>query len=129
MPDSPNPEELFIRLYLDRHIKLRRAEDLRARGFDALTTQEAAMNTASDEDQLQFAGSQNRAILTFNIRDFAPLHEQWTAAGRPHAGIVVSQQLGSRQYGLLLNGTLRMLETMTADELRNNLVHLEQFKS
>jgi len=128
MLDSPNVEELFIRLYLDRHIKVQLAEDLRARGFDALTTQKAAMDTASDEDQLQFASSQNRAVLTFNIRDFAPLHEQWTAAGRPHAGIIVSQQLGSRQYGLLLSRTLRMLETMTADELRNNLVHLEQFK-
>ena len=81
MPNSTNPEELFIRL-----------------------------------------------ILTFNIRDFAPLHKQWTAAGRTHAGIVVSQQLGSRQYGLLLSRTLRLLESMTADEIRNNLVHHEQFK-
>jgi predicted nuclease of predicted toxin-antitoxin system len=129
MPDSPNVDELFIRLYLDRHIKTQLAIDLRARGFDVLTTQEAAMDRASDEDQLQFATSQNRAVLTFNIRDFAPLHEQWTAASRPHAGVIVSQQLGSREYGLLLNRTLRLLETMTADELRNNLVHLEQFKT
>ena len=128
MPDSTTPEELFIRLYLDRHIKLRLADDLRARGFDVLSTQEAAMDTASDDEQLALAANQGRAILTFNIRDFAPLHEQWTIAGRPHAGIIVSQQLGSRQYGVLLSRTLRLLETMTADELRNNLVHLEQFK-
>ena len=129
MPDSANLEELFIRLYLDRHIKLTLAEDLRARGFKVLTTQEARMDTASDEDQLALAASQDRAILTFNIRDFAPLHDQWTTSDRPHAGIIVSQQLGSRQYGLLLSRTLRLLETMTADELRNNLVHLEQFKA
>ena len=68
------------------------------------------------------------AILTFNIRDFAPLHEAWQTAGRPHAGIIVSQQLGSRQYGLLLQRMLRLLNHFTAEEMRANLVHLEQFK-
>jgi predicted nuclease of predicted toxin-antitoxin system len=100
MGDSPTPETLFVRLYHDRHIMLRLAEDLRAQGFDVLTTQEAGHDTAPDEDQLAFAADENRAILTFNIRDFAPLHEQWQATKRTHAGIIVSQQLGSRQYGL-----------------------------
>src|SRR5947208_13192684 len=108
MPDSPGLEALFVRLYLDRHIMARLAVDLRGRGYDVLTTEEAGKDTASDEDQLAFATTEGRAILTFNIRDFAPLHEQWQAAGRPHAGIIVSQQLGSRQYGLLLHRLLRL---------------------
>lgn len=86
------------------------------------------MDTAADEEQLGFAAKENRAILTFNIRDFAPLHEHWSAAGRPHAGIIVSQQLGSRQYGLLLARMLRLLDQFSADQMRNNVVHLEQFK-
>lgn len=121
-------EELIVRLYLDCHVKLQLAVDLRARGYDVRTTQEASMDTASDEDQLRFAANENRAILTFNIRDFAPLHEQWTGEGRNHAGIIVSQQLGSRQYHLLLNRMLRLLNQFSADQLRGNLVHLEQFK-
>jgi predicted nuclease of predicted toxin-antitoxin system len=128
MPDSPKTDELFLRLYLDRHIKKQLAVDLRQRGFDALTTEEVGRDTAPDEDQLAFAANENRAILTFNIRDFAPLHEQWTTAGKPHAGIIVSQQLGSRHYGVLLARTLRLLDQLTAEEMRNNLVHLEQFK-
>ena len=128
MPDSPKAEALFIRLYLDRHIKKQLAIDVRQRGFDALTTEAAGMDTAPDEDQLAFAANENRAILTFNIRDFAPLHEQWTTAGRPHAGILLSQQLGRRRYGVLLARMLRLLDQMTAEEMRNNLVHLEQFK-
>ena len=128
MPDSPKAEELFLRLYFDRHIMKQLAVDLRQRGYDVLTTEEANLDTASDEDQLTFAADQNRVILTFNIRDFAPLHEQWTADARPHAGIVVSQQLGSRQYGLLLARMLKLLNQMTAEEMRSNLVHLEQFK-
>src|SRR5436190_16949462 len=128
MPDSPKPEALFLRLYLDRHIKKQLAVDLRQRGYDVLTTEEASMDTASDEDQLAFAAKQERAILTFNIRDFAPLHEQWTADARAHAGVIVSQQLGSRQYGVLLSRMLRLLDQMTAEEMRGNFVHLEQFK-
>ena len=128
MPDSPKTEELFLRLYLDRHIKKQLAVDLRQRGIDVLTTEEASMDTASDEDQLAFAAQQDRAVLTFNIRDFAPLHERWTAEAKSHAGIIVSQQLGSRQYGVLLSRTLRLLDRITAEEMRGNFVHLEQFK-
>src|SRR6516225_12284641 len=42
--------------------------------------EEPGKDTASDEEQLAFATAENRAILTFNIRDFAPLHEAWQAA-------------------------------------------------
>jgi predicted nuclease of predicted toxin-antitoxin system len=128
MPDSFSLEALFIRLYLDRHVMTRLATDLRAQGYDVLTTQEAGNDTAPDEDQLTLATAQGRAILTFNIRDFAPLHEQRLAAGQSHAGIIVSQQLGGRQYGLLLQRMLRLLNQLTAEEMLSNLVHLEQFK-
>jgi predicted nuclease of predicted toxin-antitoxin system len=52
----------------------RLAVDLRGRGYDVLTTQEAGKDTASDEEQLAFATAGNQAIVTFNIRDFALLH-------------------------------------------------------
>jgi len=84
--------------------------------------------TTRDEEQLAFATGEKRAILTFNIRDFAPLREAWQAAQRPHAGIIVSQQLGSREYAQLLQRMLRLLNHFTAEELVGNLVHLEQFK-
>lgn len=128
MPDSPSHETLFIRLYLDRHITARLAKDLRERGFDVLTTEEAGKDRASDEEQLARATADSRAILTFNICDFAPLHELWRMDERSHAGIIVSQQLGSRQYGLLLQRMLRLLDHFTAEEIVNNFVHLELFK-
>jgi predicted nuclease of predicted toxin-antitoxin system len=128
MAASPGLETLFVRLYLDRHIIGRLAIDLRGRGFDVLTTEEAGQDTASDDEQLSFAASNRRAIITFNIRDFAPLHDQWHSAGKLHCGIIVSQQLGSRQYGLLLQRMLRLLNHLSADEMLNNLVHLERFK-
>ena len=128
MPDSPGLEALLLRLYLDRHIMARLAADLRGRGYEVVRTEEAGQDTATDEQQLAFATAEARAILTFNIRDFAPLHEQLQAAGRTHGGIIVSQQLGSRQYGLLLGRMLRLLNHFTAEEMIGNFVHLEQFK-
>ncbi len=128
MPDSSGLEALFVRLYLDRHIMARLAADLRGRGYDVLRTEEASQDTATDEEQLAFATKEGRTILTFNIRDFAPLHEQWQADGQPHGGIIVSQQLGSRQYGLLLARMLCLLNHFTAEQMIGNFVHLEQFK-
>lgn len=106
----------------------RLAVDLRGRGYDVLRTEDAGNDTASDEEQLAFAAAENRAILTYNIRDFAPLHEAWQADVRLHAGIIVSQQLGSRHYGVLFQRMLRLLNHFTAEEMVSNLVHLEQFK-
>ncbi len=128
MPNSAGLEALFVRLYFDRHIMARLAADLRGRGFDVLRTEEAGKDTAPDEEQLAFATAENRALFTFNVRDFGPLHQQWQAACRTHAGIIVSQQLGSRQYGLLLRRMLRFLDQFTAEEMVGNFVHLEQFK-
>ena len=128
MPDTRGLEGLLVRLYFDRHIMRRLAADLRDRGYDVLTTEEAGKDTAGDDEQLAFAAEERRAILSFNIRDFAPLHEQWQAAQRHHAGIIVSRQLGSRRYGVLLHRMLRLLDRLTADEMSDNFVHLEQFK-
>ena len=128
MPDPPPPERLFVRLYFDRHIMTRLADDLRGRGFDVLTIETAGNDKATDEEQLAFAANEGRAILSYNIRDFAPLHARWQVAGRPHAGIIVSRQMGRREYGLLLQRMVRLLDHFTADEMVNNFVHLEQFK-
>src|SRR5262249_13535411 len=45
MPSLPSPEALFVRLYFDRHIMARLSDDLRGRGFDVLTTEEAGLDT------------------------------------------------------------------------------------
>jgi len=45
-----------------------------------------------------------------------------------NAGIIVSQQFGNRQYGVLLQRLLRLLNHFSAQEMIGNFVHLEQFK-
>jgi hypothetical protein len=128
MADSAGLEALFVRLYFDRHVMRRLAVDLSGRGFDVLTTEQAGKDRASDEEQLAYATAERRAILTFNIGDFASLHQQWQATGRHHAGIIASLQHGIRQYAMLRDRMLRLLNHLTADEMADNLVHLERFK-
>ena len=50
------------------------------------------MNGQSDDSQLSFAASQDRLLLTANVRDFAQLHRDWLRLGRSHSGIMLVPQ-------------------------------------
>ena len=81
-------------LYLDEHIDPLLAEMLSADGCDVLCARDAgrANRSISDEDQLAFAASHGRAILTHDVSDFFLLAQAWANAGEHHAGIIVSDQ-------------------------------------
>ena len=68
------------------------------------------------------------AILTYNAQDFIPLTRVWYAAGREHASIILSKQFSQRQFGELLRRMLQLLDSLTADEIDNRIVFLQQFK-
>jgi dihydroorotase-like cyclic amidohydrolase len=116
--------KLFVAIYTDEDVHARLAAEIRERGFDAVSTFEKGNDTLGDEEQLEYAASQGRAILTHNQQDFAPLHEKWQREGREHAGIVLSPRI---PIGELLHRILRLLDQVTADEMRNNLRHLSDF--
>jgi hypothetical protein len=76
----------MARFYADEDFSLAVVKELRDRGHDVVTTAEAnrAGQRIPDEDQLSFARSDGRAILTFNRRDFVRLHTAHPA----HGGII-----------------------------------------
>jgi len=76
----------MARLYADEDFPFPVVERLRQLGHDVLTTLEAgrANQGIADADQLAFAASVGRAILTRNRRHFIPLHRRTPH----HAGIV-----------------------------------------
>src|SRR5437016_6183048 len=77
----------MARLYADEGFPLDVVEELRQKGHDVPTTQEAsrAGRRIPDPDQLSFAHENTRAILTLNRRDFMRLHIQHA----DHCGIIV----------------------------------------
>ena len=115
---------LEVKLYLDEDLPHYLAEVLRQKGYDAVNTIESSNLALSDKEQLKFATAQGRAILTFNIGDFANLSNKWYTQGKEHYGIIISQQFSKREFGELLRRTLHFLDTFTADEAYNNFLYL-----
>jgi hypothetical protein len=77
----------MARLYSNENFPLPVVARLRALGHDVLTIQETgkADQALPDEKVLEFATTENRAVLTLNRRHFIRLHHE-----RPqHAGIIV----------------------------------------
>ncbi len=80
---------LFARLYFDEDTSTRAAQALRIRGYDVLTTQEADQLGATDDEQLAFAVSRGRAIVTHNVQDYPVLHAEYMDQAREHYGIII----------------------------------------
>src|SRR5919202_4089238 len=74
---------IFLELYCTQ-LRTAIVEFLRSFGHDILTVQEAGNAALPDEDVLDFAIRENRAVLTLNRRDFFRLHKLRSA----HTGII-----------------------------------------
>jgi hypothetical protein len=118
---------LFIRIYTDEHITPQLARALRTRGYTAQSAIEAGMIGQSDEEHLAYATRHQMAVLTFDHVDFVRLARQWAADNREHAGIIISPQFGGPQFSQLLQPLSQLLDTLTADELCNQVVFLQRF--
>jgi len=114
-----------IRLYIDEDVWGGLAAALRERNYDAVSVHEAGRTGLPDEEQLAFAIREERAILTYNKRDFIPLAREYFYTGQTHWGIVVSRQLAP---GELLRRVLNLLKTSSADDIRNLVIFLEAYK-
>ena len=112
---------IFATLYTDEDIANLVATLLRARGLDVLTTIEAEMTGCSDEQQLAFAASEERCILTHNRVDYERLHLSYIQTGQEHSGIIVTPQNNAyeiaQRVGVILN-------TLTVDEVCNQLLYV-----
>jgi hypothetical protein len=77
-------------LLLDEMLSGAIAEQLRAKGQDALTVvDDPALISLPDDQILAHATTAGRALVTANIKDFMPLDAQYRAAGQAHAGLVL----------------------------------------
>lgn len=122
---ASTPPRLYITVYTDEDVYGVIAEQIRANGYDALSVFEAQTMGLDDEDQLEFAVSQGRAILTHNMGDFERLHKKYQSERRAHFGIVVAPQW---EIGVIVNRVLNMLNCADADEMKNSYHHLGEFK-
>jgi predicted nuclease of predicted toxin-antitoxin system len=113
-----------VRLYLDEMIPVALAVILRQYGYDVLAANEVNMSGKSDEEQLAFAVSNNRAIITFNIKDFPLLHQSWFSEGKKHFGIIVSPEI---RISKLIHLCLKLLGRAEGNDLINQMRFLQEF--
>jgi hypothetical protein len=72
---------------VDEKVDVLLANLVRARGFEVVTTVEAIKRGKTDAEQIAFAVSQLRALLTHNRADFEQIAQQYLAAEATHFGL------------------------------------------
>src|SRR3989339_826941 len=109
------------KLFLDEDIHTGLAHALRQRGFDVVHTQELKRKGKADREQLAFAAQEERCFITFNIRDFVNLHNQYAIQNQEHWGIIVSRQM---PIGEILRRLLKKVGLATRADFKNRIEFL-----
>lgn len=93
-----------MRLFLDAHVSARRvASPLRAAGHEVRAAdEERALDGWDDERLLGLAADEERIMVTFNVRDFARIAQEWAGAQRHHAGCAIFVGVDHSEFGLIL---------------------------
>lgn len=114
-----------VRVFMDEDVYGAVAPALRRAGIDAISTAEARRGGESDESQLVWASSENRALVTFNVGHFAHLHSVRMAEGQHHAGIIVSSQ---RPIADVIRRLLHLVRSLDAEAMRDRLEFLSDWQ-
>ena len=101
-----------MRLFLDAHVSARRiAVALREAGHDVRSAdEERALDGWEDERLLELATTEQRVMVTFNVKDFAGIAQRWAESGKHHAGCVLLVSLDHSQFGAIIRALSRALE-------------------
>lgn len=112
---------LFIELYLDEDVHVMVADILQGRGFVATIARDEKQLAVSDEEQLAYAVSQQKALLTHNRYDFEVLAREYASAGKMHYGIILAVRYPPYEIARRL---MRILNHVTADEMKNQVRYI-----
>lgn len=90
-----------MRLLLDAHISARRiAAPLREQGHDVrAVAEERELDGMADEQLLELAAGETRAMITFDVKDFTVIARRWAEGGRVHAGLGIVVGIDHGNFG------------------------------
>ncbi len=101
-----------MKLLLDEHYSGLIAERLRGDGHDVLTVTDLGLKAIADEPLLERATEDRRALLTNNVRHFAPLAVRWAAEGRQHFGLLFTDDRTLPRGAQTIGTYLRILDDL-----------------
>mgnify|MGYP001571762955 CR=1 FL=1 len=113
----------MMKFYLDEDVHEDIAMALRLRGYDIRTTKEAGNKGLTDIEQLKYAASEDRIIISFNASDFYKLHSEFLKKGIEHSGIILSKQLPIRR---VIKSLLKLISNIKAQDIKNNVMWLSE---
>lgn len=101
---------------LDEQLSPQIAALLRQPGFDVdAVADRPDLVGRSDQFIFEVACTEDRAVITNNIKDFRPLAAQWLAQGRVHAGLILLPSSRTRT-----RAAVTMLADHIASVMRDN---------
>jgi len=116
----------MTRLFLDEDVPEAIAIALRLRGYNVVTTREAGRKSLTDKEQLDYAYSEERILLTHNIADFAKIHLDYVIKGKEHGGIILARQL---PIGVIVKALLKLLSSSKIKNIQNQAIWLSDWIS
>lgn len=111
---------ILASLYTDEDVSALVATLLRSRGLDVTTVPEHLTLGRTDAQQLEFAISMDRCILTHNRVDFERLHIQYMEDNRHHSGIIVVPQKNAYEVAQRIG---ILVSALAAEEIMNQLLY------
>lgn len=119
--DKAEYSSLYIHLYFDEDVSVGIVENLRTRGFDVLSARDADALGKSDDEQMLYAVSLRRAVVTHNRVDFEKQHAKFLESGMTHYGMIIAKR---RKDAEVVNKMLSLLDAVTAEEMKNQLRYI-----
>lgn len=113
--------KLFIELYLDEDVHVLVADLIHAKGFKATTARETGNLQKSDEQQLAYAVTQSKTLVTHNRVDFENLNKMYFEQEKNHYGIIFAVRHPPQEIARRL---LIILNHVTADEMINQVRYI-----
>lgn len=119
-----------MRLLLDEHFTFTIAEELRRRGVDAVAIQMEWPELEGQDDDaiLRTATAERRVVVTNNVRDFAPLVEDFGLRGEMHFGVIFTDDATFPRthagVGLIVRALGAFVEGAPDDDLLNGCLYL-----
>mgnify|MGYP005725213729 CR=1 FL=1 len=110
-----------ISLFLDEDVHMALGAALRKRGFDVVHAQEVKRKGRTDAEQLAHAVSREQCVLTFNVKDFVKLHNEYAHQEKEHWGILLSKQ---RPIGETFRAVLKILQKFSKESIKNRIVFI-----
>ena len=119
--DKAEYSSLYIHLYFDEDVSAGIVENLRTRGFDVLSARDADALGKSDDEQMLYAVSLRRAVVTHNRVDFEKQHAKFLESGMTHYGMIIAKR---RKDADVVSKILALLDAITAEEMQNQLRYI-----